>query len=236
MKRVIVLTCEHGGNKVPAAYRNLFLSHQRDLQSHRGWDPGTRELGIFWQRQLGCQLFIATVTRLLVDLNRSPSHRTVFSKVTRNLHPAIRKQLLVEYHTPHRQRVEQAVGDLVQSGYWVLHIGLHSFTPVLDGQVRNADIGLLYDPRRPSELDFCRRWRTHLNRLPWEPRVRLNYPYQGKSDGLTTNLRKRFSDSQYAGVELEINQKIPIKGGKPWSQLKRQCLQALRQTFDESPR
>jgi hypothetical protein len=35
----------------------------------------------------------------------------------------------------------------------------------------------------------------------------LNYPYQGTSDGFTTHLRKKFPDSQYVGIELEVNQK-----------------------------
>ena len=37
-------------------------------------------------------------------------------------------------------------------------------------------------------------------------RVRRNYPYLGKGDGLTTWLRRRFFSSEYAGVEIELNQ------------------------------
>ena len=37
-------------------------------------------------------------------------------------------------------------------------------------------------------------------------KIRFNYPYLGKADGLTTYLRKKFP-ANYTGIELEINQK-----------------------------
>ena len=35
----IVITCEHGGNRIPALYRGLFHGQRRQLESHRGYDP-----------------------------------------------------------------------------------------------------------------------------------------------------------------------------------------------------
>jgi hypothetical protein len=43
---------------------------------------------------------------------------------------------------------------------------VHSFTPVLGGEIRKADIGLLFDSRRPAERAFClRRRREVVNAL-----------------------------------------------------------------------
>ena len=36
----IVLTCEHGGNRIPAAYAAYFQSAGAVLDSHRGFDAG----------------------------------------------------------------------------------------------------------------------------------------------------------------------------------------------------
>ena len=36
----LVITCEHGGNHIPGAYRHLFQGQEAVLQSHRGFDPG----------------------------------------------------------------------------------------------------------------------------------------------------------------------------------------------------
>jgi predicted N-formylglutamate amidohydrolase len=90
----------------------------------------------------------------------------------------------------------------------VLHVAVHSFTPVLHGEVRNADVGLLYGSGRPREARTCRRWQAELRRLDPALRVRRNYPYRGEADGLPTWLRRRFPDARYAGVELELNQAL----------------------------
>ena len=48
-------------------------------------------------------------------------------------------------------------------------------------------------------------------------RVRRNYPYAGKGDGLTSYLRQQFSPAAYVGIELEINQKIVFAAGPRWT-------------------
>lgn len=39
-------------------------------------------------------------------------------------------------------------------------------------------------------------------------RVRLNYPYRGTADVLTKTLRLQLPSSTYAGLELELNQRV----------------------------
>ena len=38
----------------------------------------------------------------------------------------------------------------------MIHVSSHSFTPELDGKVRRADVGLLYDPAPRGEVDAVR--------------------------------------------------------------------------------
>jgi predicted N-formylglutamate amidohydrolase len=83
---------------------------------------------------------------------------------------------------------------------------VHSFTPRLDGRVRTADVGLLYDPARADELRFCRDWKAALRACDPTLRVRRNYPFLGKADGLVTHLRDTFPRRKYLGIELEVNQ------------------------------
>ena len=75
------------------------------------------------------------------------------------------------------------------------------------GVVRTADIGLLYDPARWREKAFCSVWRDSLLNLAPAMRIRRNYPYQGRSDGLATSLRRKFP-RRYLGIELEVNQAL----------------------------
>lgn len=223
----VLLSCEHGGNKVPSEYRQLFAPHRELLLTHRGWDPGTKQLAERWQRMLQCELHLATVTRLLVDLNRSPNHRSVFSEITRELPATEKQQLLAVYHTPHRQQIIDFVENSINAGHRVLHIGVHSFTPELHGEIRNADIGLLYDPASRWESELSNRWRESLRGTKLKPRVRLNYPYRGNSDGLTTTIRKHVPDDCYAGIEIEVNQAIPLAGGALWRTYQQACIEAL---------
>lgn len=229
----VLLSCEHGGNKVPAEYRQLFASHHALLQTHRGWDPGTKQLGESWQRELNCELHVATVTRLLVDLNRSPNHRSVFSEITRDLPTEEKQTLLATYHTPHRQRVIDSVEKAVDSERRVLHIGVHSFTPELNGEVRNADVSFLYDPASQWESELSHRWREALRVSKPDPRVRLNYPYRGNTDGLTTTLRKLTPPGTYAGIEIEVNQAIPLAGGTLWRDYQAACIASLASVLAE---
>jgi len=115
----------------------------------------------------------------------------------------------------------------------VIHISSHSFTPVLDGKARNADIGLLYDPARHGEVALCERWKNALTALAPHLKVRRNYPYAGKGDGLTRHLRRRYSPRVYVGVELEINQKHVAAPAAQYRALRRAIVDALRIALDE---
>jgi predicted N-formylglutamate amidohydrolase len=108
---------------------------------------------------------------------------------------------------------------------------VHSFTPVFYGVERQAEIGLLYDPRRSNERLFCAEWRNLLQRSSSNNlfRVRMNYPYKGTADGFITSLRKIFSNSYYIGIELEVNQGVlaSAKARQPVTAALVQSLNAL---------
>jgi predicted N-formylglutamate amidohydrolase len=110
----------------------------------------------------------------------------------------------------------------------VIHISSHSFTAELDGAVRGADVGLLYHPGRRGEAELCARWKETLAALAPQFRVRRNYPYAGKGDGLTSHLRLRFAQCDYVGIELEVNQGIVIAAGRRWTALRRMLIDTLR--------
>lgn len=203
----LILTCEHGGAEIPGDLVARFQPHADLLRTHRGLDFGA--LSVFEALvPLAALTARSTVCRLVVDLNRSRHHRQLFSAITRDLPPTERERLLAEHYYPYRQRVESTISGLVDAGDVVFHLSIHSFTPELNGELRNADLGLLYDPRRDGERQLAKRWRVHLSEAWPQARVRMNYPYRGTSDGVTSYLRKRFAPTAYAGIELELNQAL----------------------------
>lgn len=109
----------------------------------------------------------------------------------------------------------------------MFHLSVHSFTPTLDGQTRNADAGLLYDPGRPRERECCTAWQRAMRTADPRLRVRRNYPYRGVSDGLTTHLRRVFPPEDYLGIELELNQAIVARDGEARRALMRTLTETL---------
>ncbi|HUW51268.1 MAG TPA: N-formylglutamate amidohydrolase [Sulfuricella sp.] len=226
-----LITCEHGGNRIPRRYRPYFLGHEDLLQTHRGYDPGALTMARELARQLAAPLYFSTASRLLIDLNRSIGHPGLYSEATRKAAAPDRGNILKRYYLPYRHKVETAIAEAVAQGSRVIHISSHSFTPELDGRIRNADIGLLYDPARLTEHELCRHWQAALMAGTPGLRVRRNYPYTGKSDGLAAYLRRRFPPDVYVGIELEINQKHVFKGGRQWRALREAIIAALHQAI-----
>ena len=223
----LVLSCEHAGRRVPAPYQRLFRGHARTLASHRGWDPGALALAQTIARAMDAPLVANTTSRLVVECNRSPGHRQLFSEFTRALDSDERKHLLDRYYHPHRGAVEAVVRSALRAHDLVVHVGVHTFTPVLDGKRRTADIGLLYDPSRAAEAVFCDVW---LAALHWEApdlRIKRNYPYRGWTDGLTTTLRAKLPAKRYVGVELEVSQALAARPAREWARTRAAIARSL---------
>ena len=190
------------------------------LASHRGYDAGALRMATALATALDAPLVTSTVSRLVVDLNRSVGHRHHFSAFTRTLAKAERAAIVAAHYRPYRDQVEDRVGTIVARGRRTVHISAHSFTPVLDGQARTCDIGLLYDPARRGEAVLANRWKAAFAEREPRLRVRRNYPYAGKGDGLTRSLRQRFPAARYVGIELEINQAFVRDNGRAWRDMR----------------
>lgn len=202
-KRKLVLSCEHGGNRIPPPWTPLFRNQKRLLESHRSWDPGALGIARTLARRFEAPLVAATTSRLLVDLNRSPSNPAAFSEITRRLPRSERDAILERVHRPHWERM-RALLDSCEGP--ALHIAVHSFTPMLEGCVRAFDLALLYDPARKPEREFAARFKRVMHKQASWARLRRNAPYRGDSDGLTTAMRRERLASEYLGLELELNQ------------------------------
>ena len=226
-RQKIIISCEHGGNRVPPEYQRLFRGKQSLLQSHRGMDPGALELAQGLAARLNTPLFSSTNTRLLVDLNRSLHHPRLFSEFTRQCDPEAKTKILENYYYPYRTILETAIRKIAAGGRTALHLSIHSFTPRLGKELRRADVGLLYDPQRQSERDLCRNLQIILGATAGGLIVRRNYPYRGTADGFTTYLRKKYGGGKYLGIEIEINQKYAGANSAQWKRLIQQVSRSV---------
>lgn len=213
----LVLSCEHATRAIPGRYGKLFAGAEKKLATHAGWDIGSREMGQHLSRKLGVEVTCARASRLLVDCNRSLHHRDLFSSYTADQPDAERTRILAEYYHPYRKEVASRIDKVIAAHGQAVHVSVHSFTGVMNGKARTADIGLLYDPARETERMFCAEWQAALKENgPFS--VRRNYPYKGTADGLVTQLRKPRPAHAYIAMELEFRQELAE--GASWTSLK----------------
>lgn len=204
----LIITCEHGGNEIPTKHQYLFDGHTPILQTHKGLDLGALDL-YNYLKPLADFAIYSTTSRLLIELNRSLHHKNLFSEFSKPLPLSAKKELIDTYYLVYRNKVENSIRNYINKGSKVVHISVHSFTPILNGSERNCDIGLLYDSSKLPEKEFSYQLKKELLHQKNNLNVRFNYPYLGKADGFTTYLRKQFS-SNYIGIEIEVNQKFAV--------------------------
>ena len=229
----IVLSCEHAVRAVPPDFAFLFADAREVLDSHRGWDPGTLDLGRDMRQALGAPLVRAEATRLLLELNRSLHHPQLWSEFSRGLADLQKLQLLERYYHPYRSLVCRHIDSALRRHPRVMHLSLHSFTPVWMGRERAVDVGLLHDPSRPFEEEISAAWREALEREQPGLRIRSNEPYSGVDDGLTTALRSHYPPARYAGIEIEVNQRFPLGEPAQWAGLRRALTSSLAAVLDK---
>lgn len=221
MKSVFLITCEHASFEIPAKEQAWFQVPKKILTSHRGWDQGAPEIAKRIAKNLGSKLILGTHTRLLVDLNRAAHHPTAFSEFSKSLPEAKKSSLVEKYHAPHWNKVRSYVEREIAKGNQIVHIGVHSFTPVMKGYLRPTDFGILYDPSRPLEKELCRLWQKRARQIAPYLQTHLNLPYRGTGNGLISSLRTEYRKSHYVGIELELNQRLLASKSRSteWSQL-----------------
>lgn len=217
----IIVTCEHGGNKIPKKYLPLFKNKQKILKSHRGWDIGALILAKKMSHDLSAPLYYSTTSRLLIDLNRSLHHPALFSEFSKTANKNLKQHLISSIYIPYRSEVENRIKMFRSSRNTTIHLSIHSFTYKLNNINRTADIGLLYDPTRNAEKLFCKRLKASLEQTLPNLVVRSNYPYRGNADGFTSYLRNHFNEKDYIGIEIEINQKHSTHNSPAWHMIKK---------------
>lgn len=203
-KPAILITCEHAGCEVPEAYSGLIKIPNDVLMSHRGYDIGAYEIADILKSHPGISfVLMGKISRLVIDLNRSLNHKNLWSEWSKHLDNSQKMVIYNEYYKPFREATAHFIDSQIKG--LVLHISVHSFTPVFQGRTRLCDLGILYDPNSPGEKKYANHLQKLMRTIAPELIVRKNYPYKGISDGHVTALRKRFRYN-YCGIELEWNQ------------------------------
>lgn len=207
-----VFSCEHASAAVPPGV-DLGVSAEV-LRSHVAWDHGTAVLAERLAAAVRAPAFYGRWTRLYVDLNRFETTHSVIptnafgTPVPGNLDVGAdeRERRFAEEHRPYRTAVGEAVAAAIAAHGACVHLSIHSFTPSLNGDERDFDMGILFDPERRLDVHTAEVLIRGLNLAGLQ--TYANRPYLGTGDGLTTALRQVHGPDVYAGIEVETSHRV----------------------------
>jgi predicted N-formylglutamate amidohydrolase len=148
----ILLICEHASNHLPPRYGTLGLG-PAELESHIAWDPGALGVARGLSRLLDAPLIHATVSRLVLDLNRDPaapdSIWTLSERTTihgnLDLDPQERERRVHDVYEAFHSAVDEFTDARKAADQISAVVSIHSFTPIYRDVPRPWHIGLIFN-------------------------------------------------------------------------------------------
>jgi predicted N-formylglutamate amidohydrolase len=200
-----VLVCDHASNWVPTSLKGLGLPDS-ELERHIAWDPGALELARRLSELLDAPLVHAAVSRLVLDVNRDPSHpgsivtRSEDTEVPGNheISSADRASRVRSIYEPYHRVLDAVIEKSVARDRGLQIISVHSFTPIYRQEQRPWHIGVLHgeDTRISQPL-------LELLRADGEFCVGDNQPY-APTDGVYHTLQRHCAGLNLPSVLLEL--------------------------------
>lgn len=223
----VVIVCDHATNHIPEGYENLGLD-QKTLESHIGWDIGAADVARCMSFMMDVPAIFAPTSRLLIDCNRHPDHASLVPHISdktvipanQQLSDSNKKNRKTAYYDPFHNACADIIRDHVDEGYNPLVIGLHSFTPTMDGIERPWQIGFMWDedPRLAQAMIGLIERETDLV-------VGINEPYSGKE--LYHTMQRHGADHGLPQTVIEIRSDLITEGEgmiRQWAALLADCL------------
>lgn len=148
----VVLLCDHASNHVPEELHDLGLDADA-LADHIAWDIGAEDVARTVARMMQAPAIIARVSRLVIDVNRDLAHEGLIPPVSDNVPVPGNRGLssrdtdarVKAYYDPFHRAVEDVIAKQKAFGRAPFVVGIHSFTPVMNGTERPWHIGFMWD-------------------------------------------------------------------------------------------
>ena len=202
----VVLACEHASNRIPRALNNLGLA-ESSLNSHIAWDTGAAAVARLMADRLDAALVMPRFSRLVVDCNRSPDADAAILDVSdgctipgnTDLSCASRTARHKAIYAPFHERLGHLLASRRNAGNPPVLATIHSFTPVMAGQTRDVDIGILHDSDgRLADAVLA------LAQTKFDLNVARNAPYSPR-DGVTHTLGRHALPYRHLNVMFEMH-------------------------------
>jgi len=199
----VIFCCEHASNALP---EGMSWGHDRGLaDTHWAWDPGAAAVTRALVRSFQSRAVLSRVSRLVIDTNRPLYSATLFRDIADGapvhlnvgLPDRDRGERVAQWWVPYHNTLSASC----QAHPAKLLVSVHSFTPNYEGQVREVEIGVLFE----SADDLAAELMTALE--PSGMVIRANEPWSGKG-GMMYSCYKHAREAGMAAIELEIRQDL----------------------------
>ena len=214
----LLLIADHASSRVPPDI-DLGIDPAL-LREHIAVDVGVEPLAHDLAARLDCPAIIASVSRLVIDLNRRPEepHAIPITSDGRSvpgnavLDEAGRRERVERFWKPYHALIDARIEELRPR----MLLSLHSFTPRLSSrpeEERPWQIGILYnEDDRAARLGIERLRRAGVT-------TGDNEPYSGKILNTTMNLHGEARGLPYLGIEVRQDLIADAAGVACWAGL-----------------
>ncbi len=218
-----LLTCEHGGRRLPRALGDLGLPTAA-FERHIAWDIGALAVARRLAGALDAELVHQPYSRLVVDCNRPPTRPSFIPEISEatvipgnlGLDPEARLAREKAIWRPFQDRVAEAVGG--RAGL----LAIHSFTPVYKEQVRPWQLGFLHGRAESLALELQRWFATEAG-----IEAALNEPYRVDEDDYTIPVHGDARGRPAVLVEIRQDLIADEAGQARWADLLLRAVQSL---------
>lgn len=148
----LLLVCDHASCRIPEALGDMGLDPFA-RRCHLAIDIGAGSLTEYLADSLGITAVLAQYSRLVVDCNRDLMDASAFLVYgdgilvpgNCNLHRSDRDARADAIYWPYHAAISEQVTRLSEAAVPPAFISIHSFTPVLNGEAREWEVGILWD-------------------------------------------------------------------------------------------
>ena len=200
----VLLVCDHASHRFPRSLGTMGLDYL-NRHSHVVHDIGAGTLVEMLANNLGVTAVLCQYSRLIVDCNRELVDHNAFLKfndgvdipANHNLRSDEKEKRASEIYWPYHNAIEGQIGRLKDQGINPVFISVHSFSPVINGEARKWEIGVLWDKDSTTAEFFL----SNLGEAGYF--VGDNKPYSGKDpEDFTIDHHAEPSGLPHVGIEI----------------------------------
>ena len=200
----VLLVCDHASNRFPRSLGTMGLDYL-DRVSHIALDIGANAVAEALADNLGVTAVLCQYSRLIVDCNRELTDDSAFLECSdgvdvpgnHDLQRNEKERRASEIYWPYHNAIKNQIVRIKKHGIDPVVISIHSFTPVMNGNDREWEIGVLWDKDSVTAEIFL----TRLVESGYL--VGDNKPYSGKDpEDFTIDFHAESTGLPHVGIEI----------------------------------